>query len=86
MSPELIGILAVGVALAGLVLTVGGMAVAALRAMRGELRGELRELGARVGTLDIRLGALEQRMARLEGLLEGAGLYRPAAVPEPMGD
>lgn len=86
MSPELIGILAVGIALAGLVLTVGGMAVATLKAMRGELRGELRELGARVGTLAIRLGALEQRMARLEGLLEGAGLYRLAAVPEPMGD
>ena len=86
MSPELIGILAVGVALAGLVLTVGGMAVATLRAMRSELGGELRELGARVGTLDVRLGALEQRMARLEGLLEGAGLYRPAVVPEPTGD
>ncbi len=86
MSPELVGILAVGVALAGLVLTVGGMAVASLRAMRGELRSELRELGTRVGTLDTRLGALEQRMARLEGLLEGAGLYRPAAVPELTGD
>lgn len=79
MSPELIGILAVGAALAGLVLTVGGMAVATLRAMRSELRGELRELGARVG-------ALEQRMARLEGLLEGAGLYRPAVAPELTGD
>lgn len=86
MSPELIGILAVGVALAGLVLTVGGMAVATLRALRDEVRNELRELGNRVGTLDTRLGALVQRMARLEGLLEGAGLYRPAAVLEPTGD
>lgn len=76
MSPELIGVLAVGVALAGLVLTVGGTAVATPRALRDEVRSELRELGTRVGTSDARLGALVQRMARLEGLLEGAGLYR----------
>lgn len=62
------------------------MAVATLRALRDEVRSELRELGTRVGTLDTRLGALVQRMARLEGLLEGAGLYRPAAVLEPIGD
>ena len=86
MSLELIGILAVGVALAGLVLTVGGMAVATLRALRDEVRSELRELGTRVGTLDTRLGALAQRMARLQGLLEGAGLYRPTAVLKPTGD
>ena len=59
------------------------MAVATLRALRGELRSEL---GTRVGTLDVRLGALLQRMARLEGLIEGAGLCRPAAVPEPTRD
>ena len=75
-----------GVVLAGLVLTVGGMAVSTLGALRGELRSELRELGTRAGTLDVRLGALVRRMARIEGLIEGAGLDRPAAVPEPTGD
>lgn len=96
MSPELIGILAVGVALAGLVLTAGCMTAATLRRlrsdmkqlrdeMRGEmeqLRNEVRALAARVGTLELRVGALEQRMARLEG----ADLYHPADVSGPATD
>lgn len=68
VTAELIGILTVGVAIAALILT-----------STGRLRSEL---GARIGALEVRFGALEQRMARLEGLLEGAGLYRPAAVAE----
>ncbi len=52
MSPELIGILAVGAALAGLILT------AALW-----IGGWLRDV--------------DRRLARLEGLIEGAGLFRP---------
>ncbi len=70
MSPELIGIVAVGVSLAGLVLTVGGMAIAAIRT-----------LSARIEGLEARMGALEQRQARLEGLIEGSGLFRSLAVP-----
>ena len=69
MSAELIGILAVGVSLAGLVLTVGGMAIAAIRALTTRLEG-----------LEARMGALEQRQARLEGLIEGSGLFRSLAV------
>lgn len=80
MTPELIGILSVGVALAALILTSIGRVrselLSELVSARSELREELRELASRVGTLG-------QRMARLEGLLEGAGLYRPAAAPEP---
>ena len=68
VTAELIGILTVGVAIAALILT-----------STGRLRSEL---GARIGALEVRFGALEQCMARLEGLLEGAGLYRPAAVAE----
>lgn len=122
MSPELIGILAVGVALAGLILTAVGMSAATLRTLRsdmgrlrgemkqlrGEMRGkmkqlrdeirdemkqlrdemrdEMRKLASRVETLELRVGALEPRMARLEGLLEGAGLYRPAVVSEVAAD
>ena len=34
-------------------------------------------------TLDGRVSHVEQRMARLEGLIEGAGLFRPAEALEP---
>ena len=72
MSAELIGILGVGVALGGLIVTAGLW-----------IGGWLRAVGARVG-------ALEQRMARLEGLIEGTGLFRApaaaAAAETPSGD
>ena len=61
MSAELIGILGVGAALAGLILTaalwIGGW-----------------------------LWDVDRRLARLEGLIEGAGLFRSREVPEPAGD
>ncbi len=52
MSPELIGILTVGLALGGLILTASLW-----------LGGWLRNV--------------DWRLARLEGLIEGAGLFRP---------
>ena len=36
--------------------------------------------------VDARVSHVEQRMARLEGLIEGAGLFRPAEVLEPARD
>lgn len=60
MSPELIGILSVGVALLG--------------------------LGLR---LSARLDDVDGRLARVEGLLEGAGLsgvFRPTRASETAGD
>ena len=60
MSAELIAVIAVGVALAGLTLT-------GLRAVRVEMRGirnEMHDVGSDVGDL-------RERMARLEGLFEG---------------
>ena len=83
MSPELIGILTVGVALAALVLTSTGRLRSELQSVRGELQSVRGELGGKIGALETRMAGLEQRMARLEGLLEGAGLYRPAAAPAP---
>ena len=83
MSPELIGILTVGVALAALVLTSTGRLRSELQSVRGELQSARGELVGRIGALETRMAGLEQRMARLEGLLEGAGLYRPAAAPAP---
>ena len=75
VTAELIGILTVGVAIAALILTSTGR-------LRSELGARIGALEVRFGALEIRFDALEQRMARLEGLLEGAGLYRPAAVAE----
>ncbi len=75
MSPELIGILSVGAALGGLVLTLGGLMLTLqsrtdkrLDAFKGELR------------------RLTERVARLEGLIEGSGLFRHAEPSEATGD
>ena len=80
LSPELISILTVGVALAGLTLT-------GLRGVRTELQGVRAELN------DVRTDVTElgERVARLEGLFEGligvfGGLVKnasPKNVPDP---
>ena len=57
MSGEMIAIVAVGVALAGVILT--------------SLRGTEARLGAQIKDLRGEVGELRERMARLEGLLEG---------------
>lgn len=61
MSPELIGILGVGAALAGLIVT-------AVLWISGWLRD------------------VDRRLARLEGLIEGSGLFRPREPSEAAGD
>ena len=65
ISAELIGILAVGVALAGLMFT-----------QYGSLNARIDTLDTRMATrmsaLENRMSAIEQRQARLEGLIEGA--------------
>ena len=68
MSAELIGILAVGVALAGQMLAMFGW------------------LTMRINAVETRLGRLEERVAGIEGLIEGAGLFRPLDAPEASGD
>ena len=57
MSGEMIPIVAVGVALAGVILT--------------SLRGTEARLGAQIKDLRGEVGELRERMAKLEGLLEG---------------
>ena len=64
MSPEILTIIGVGIALAALILT--GHNRINKRIERLENRFE-----QRMGTLEQRVGALEQRVARLEGLMEG---------------
>ena len=77
MSPELIGIMTVGAALAALTLTGFGLILTFVR--RLEVR-----LDARLDAVDVRLQAVERGQARLEGLLEGlreALFNRPPVEP-----
>ena len=60
MTPELVGILSVGVAI---------LAVLAVSMQRTDKRFE--RLEARFDRLEARMSDLEQRQARLEGLLDG---------------
>lgn len=73
MSPELIAILAVGVGLAGLLIT-----------LMQQMRGDLQQLRSEVRALETRVAAVEQGQARLEGLIDGlreaiSGRGQPAA-------
>ena len=61
MSAELIGILAVGIALSGIILTASLW-------IGGWLRG------------------VDRRLARLEGLIEGSGLFRATELSKVSGD
>ena len=64
MSPELVAILAVGVGLAGLILT-------GQRGLRTEFRAEIAQLRGDLAELRNDVAELRERMARLEGLLDG---------------
>lgn len=72
MSAELIGILGVG---AALLVGLGGL----ILTIGGWLRGDIRGLRSE-------LQALGNRVARLEGLIEGSGLFRPAGPSAAPGD
>ena len=68
MSGEMIAILAVGVALVGVILT-------SLKGTETRLREDIGKLESRldgkIGALESQIGELRERMAHLEGLLEG---------------
>ncbi len=64
MSAELIAVIAVGVALAGVMLT-------GLRAVRAEIRDVRVEMHQEMHDVRSDVGDLRERMARLEGLFEG---------------
>ena len=93
MSAELIGILSVGVALGGLVLALQLRTDKRLdrfgeRMDRFEERMEMFEKRFVEELAGVRgeLRALGERVARLEGLIEGSGLFRRAELSAAAGD
>ena len=60
----LVTILAVGIALAGLLLTT-------VRGLRQEMRQEMSDIRGHMGRIDSHIGELRERMAHVEGLLKG---------------
>ena len=75
MSVELISILtaivAVGVALAGVILTSVRGLRQDMQAQMGGLRGEIAGLRGEIAEIRGEIAGLRERMAHLEGLLEG---------------
>ncbi len=82
MTPELIAILAVGVAVAGLILNGQNQTNRRIDALGQRVEGRIDALEQRISAfelqvnqrfdrLEARLAALEQRVARLEGVLDG---------------
>ena len=75
MSGEMIAILAVGVALAGLILTSNRGLRQDMRQLEAQLRADMTKMEAQlredIKQLADRVGRLEYGQAKLEGLLEG---------------
>ncbi len=71
MSAELIAILAVGVALAGLLATSQRNLRNDLRTDIQQVRTDIQQVRTDVRALETRVAAVEQGQAKLEGLLEG---------------
>ena len=66
MSPEMIAILAVGAALAGLIWQ-------SQRALRAELTGRMDRIESRMDRIESRMDRIEIRMERMEGRLAELG-------------
>ena len=64
MTPEIIAIVTVGVALAGVILT-------SIRGVRQDMARLESLLDGKIDALSAQLGELRERMAHLEGLMEG---------------
>lgn len=71
MSPELIGILAVGVALAGIIFTGFRRLDSRIDHLEKQTNERFDRIGDRITALDRGQAELRERMAKLEGLLEG---------------
>ena len=79
MTPELIAIVTVGVALAGVIIASARGVRQDMARLESRLDGRIDALGSRLdgkiaaleSSINTQLGELRERMAHLEGLLEG---------------
>ena len=71
MSPELIAILAVGVASMALNLTIARMPVGEMRHMEQRLDARMDRLEDKIDRLDARVDEQGKELARIGGLLDG---------------
>ena len=79
MTPEIIAIVTVGVALAGVIIASARGVRQDMARLESRLDGRIDELGSRLdgkiaaleSSMNTQLGELRERMAHLEGLLEG---------------
>ena len=75
MTPELVAILSVGVALLAVQVVSAQRTDRRIEGLEQRLESRIADLGSRMASLEQRLetriASLEQRMARLEGLLDG---------------
>ena len=71
MTPELIGILAVGATLIGLLISFRRDTRADIQALRAEFRADLADVRTNLADLRKDVQALTERVSRLEGVVEG---------------
>lgn len=86
MSAELIGILSVGFALGGLVVALQLRTDKRLDSLEERMGALERRFVEELAGLRSELRALGERVTHLEGLIEGSGLFRRAALSEVAGD
>ena len=83
LSAELIGILVVGVGLAGLVYTGQASLKAQMDAMESRMDERMDAMESRMDAMESRMTSLEQRVARIEGLLEGMTIAGRGTLANP---
>ena len=71
MTPEIIAIVTVGVALAGVSVALAGVILTSIRGVRQDMARLESRLDGKIDALSAQLGELRERMAHLEGLMEG---------------
>ena len=83
ITPELIAVAILGVALVSLGWKVSTDIRQELKQEIHHVREDVAVLGNRIGGLEQRIGGLEQRMARLEGWMEGRFAEELVLKPNP---
>ena len=71
MNAEIITIVTVGVALAGVGAALAGVILTSIRGVRQDMVRLESRLDGKIDALSAQLGELRERMAHLEGLMEG---------------